>query len=111
MASNHSQNNNHHSEPQKVSPIKLILLLLLTGVAITLGYNAFFADGGPVVSSIPKAMQVKYTPSDFRPNLDEAKTLEILSDPQRFKTEFDALINNCCNTWRLEWDLMAIPRT
>jgi hypothetical protein len=69
---------------------KLLLFTLLCGA----GFLAFkaFGDDSPAQSSIPRAMTVTYVPSDFKMNLDDAKTLEILSNPQRYKTEFDQLI-------------------
>ena len=69
---------------------KLLLFTLICGAGF-LAYKAFGGDG-IVESSIPRAMQVTYVPSDFKMNLDDAKTLEILSNPQRYKTEFDQLI-------------------
>ena len=69
---------------------KLILFAVICAAGF-LGYKAFYGDG-VVESSIPRAMQVTYVPSDFKMNLDDAKTIEILSNPQRYKTEFDQLI-------------------
>lgn len=69
---------------------KFLLFALICGAGF-LAYKAFTGDG-VVESSIPRAMQVTYVPSDFKMNLDDAKTLEILSNPQRYKTEFDQLI-------------------
>ncbi len=69
---------------------KLLLFTLICGAGF-LAYKAFGGDG-VVESSIPRAMQVTYVPADFKMNLDDAKTLEILSNPQRYKTEFDQLI-------------------
>jgi hypothetical protein len=80
------------NDPQ-VSFGKQFLLVALLSLAGFLGYKAFFSDAA-VESSIPKAMQVTYVPADFKMNLDEQKTLEILSNPQRYKTEFDELILN-----------------
>jgi hypothetical protein len=69
---------------------KLLLFTLICGAGFLL-FKAFGNDS-PTQSSIPRAMQVTYVPSDFKMNLDDAKTLEILSNPQRYKTEFDQLI-------------------
>ena len=71
---------------------KKMLLFALLCVAGFLGYTIW--KGNDVQSSIPRAMQVTYVPADFKMNLDEQKTLEILSNPQRFKQEFDELILN-----------------
>jgi hypothetical protein len=69
---------------------KMLLFTLICGAGFLL-FKAF-GDDSPVQSSIPRAMTVTYVPSDFKMNLDDAKTLEILSNPQRYKTEFDQLI-------------------
>jgi hypothetical protein len=69
---------------------KIILFSLLCAAGFLL-YQAFGGESA-VVSSIPRAMQVTYVPSDFKMQLDNQKTLEILSNPQRYKTEFDKLI-------------------
>ncbi len=71
---------------------KIVLLVGLLSVAGVLFYNIF--KGEAVESSIPRAMQMTYIPTDFKMNLDEQKTLEILSNPQRYKQEFDDLILN-----------------
>jgi Protein of unknown function (DUF4230) len=78
--------------PNHVSPVKQLLLFALLGVAAFLGYKIW--KGDDVTNSIPRAMQVTYVPADFKMNLDEQKTLEILSNPQRYKQEFDDLILN-----------------
>ncbi len=70
---------------------KLLLFTLLCGAGFLL-YQAFGGDENPVNSSIPRAMQVTYVPADFKMQLDNQKTLEILSNPQRYKNEFDKLI-------------------
>lgn len=74
-----------------VSFIQKFMLFALICVAGFLLYQAF---GGTeeTTSSIPRAMQVTYVPSDFKMQLDNQKTLEILSNPQRYKNEFDKLI-------------------
>ncbi len=69
---------------------KLILFTLLCAAGFLL-YKAFGGESD-TVSSIPRAMQVTYVPSDFKMQLDNQKTLEILSNPQRYKNEFDQLI-------------------
>ncbi len=69
---------------------KLMLFTLLCGAGFLL-YKAYNGDSD-TVSNIPRAMQVTYVPADFKMQLDNQKTLEILSNPQRYKNEFDQLI-------------------
>ena len=95
MSTEHNNQHNKRILKQDVGVGRVALLFLLTGLACLLGYNAFFADASSAgVTSIPKAMKLNYMPADFKINLDDAKTLEILSNPQRYKEEFDALIYN-----------------
>jgi hypothetical protein len=77
-----------------VSTGKKLLLLVLLCVAGVLGYKILGGEDIAGSSSIPRAMQVTYVPADFKMNLDEGKTLEILSNPQKYKREFDDLILN-----------------
>lgn len=71
---------------------KILMLIGLISVAGLLIYNVYQRDSGE--SNIPRAMQMTYIPTDFKMNVDEQKTLEILSNPQRYKQEFDELILN-----------------
>lgn len=72
---------------------QLILIALIT-VAAIVGYKAFFADGGGFSGLFqePKEVRMTYVPSDFNPNLDEEKTLRILSQPELYRQEFDRLV-------------------
>jgi hypothetical protein len=79
-------------ESAEVTLGKRLLLLVLLAVLAFLLYKIFAPDDG--VNSIPKAMQMTYKPSDFKMNLDENRTLEILSNPQKYRKEFDELILN-----------------
>lgn len=72
---------------------RLILLFTLLAVAGYLAYRAYFGESIET-NKIPRAMQLTYKPKDFKPSLDDENTLRILSDPQRFKNEFDQLILN-----------------
>jgi Protein of unknown function (DUF4230) len=70
----------------------LIGVLAVTGV---LGYFIYKSKSdGLGTTSIPKAMQVTFIPADFKPNLDEETTLRILSNPQKYKKEFDKLVSD-----------------
>ncbi|MFM2268256.1 MAG: hypothetical protein RL757_1697 [Bacteroidota bacterium] len=95
MSDYQSQQNEGRAARQNASNGRLVLLLGLLGLSGFMCYRAFFGDntGGGAVA-LPHAMQVKYVPSDFKPNLDDEKTLLILSDPQRYKDDFDKLIYN-----------------
>ena len=72
---------------------QLILIALIT-IAVIVGYKAFFSDGGGFSNffQAPKEVKMTYVPSDFNPNLDEEKTLRILSQPEEHRQEFDRLV-------------------
>lgn len=84
---------NNQSQQSNASVGRLVLLLALLAVASYLVYQAYFGDE-VAGNKIPRAMQLTYKPSDFRPSLDDENTLRILSDPQRYKNDFDQLILN-----------------
>ncbi len=73
---------------------QLILIALIT-IAAIVGYKAFLSDGDGLFSNFfqePKEVRLNYVPSDFNPNLDEEKTLRILSQPEAYRQEFDRLV-------------------
>ncbi len=73
---------------------KQLLLIALITIAAIVGYKAFFSDGGGFSNlfQAPKEVKMTYVPSDFNPNLDEEKTLRILSQPEAYRQEFDRLV-------------------
>lgn len=74
---------------------KQLLLLALVCVAGYIVYKTFFSDGGITdLFQKPKGVQLTYVPSDFRPNLEESATLQILAEPEKYKKEFDDLVYN-----------------
>lgn len=74
---------------------KQILLLALVCIAGVIVYKTFFGDGA--LSNLiqdPKAVQLTYVPSDFQPNLNEESTLQIISQPEKYRDEFYDLVYN-----------------
>lgn len=73
---------------------QLLLLAAIVLVCVML-YRAISSDGGffDFLGS-SKEVQLKYVEKDFQPNLNEEATLRILSDPARYKKEFDELVYN-----------------
>jgi hypothetical protein len=70
---------------------KQLLLLALISIAGVFLYKILFSDGFTLFQN-PKEVRLTYVPSDFQPNLDEEKTLRILSDPEQYKKEFDQMV-------------------
>lgn len=74
---------------------KQILLLALVCIAGIILYKTFFGDGA--LSNLiqePKGVQLTYVPSDFQPNLNEESTLQIISQPEKYRDEFYDLVYN-----------------
>lgn len=90
----------------RMNMMKTILYLLLAiFVAIVLFRYYGKGDGssgglfgGGVNSAdytdIPEEYQVKYVPSDFKPDIDEENAMAILSNPHRYRREFNDLVYN-----------------
>lgn len=59
------------------------------------GGGLFGGSSDPTVyTDIPEEYQMKYVPSDFKPNIDEENALAILSNPHRYRREFNDLVYN-----------------
>lgn len=82
---------NYQPEPANPGMGKLIIMLLLMSVGGVLFYNYWKKERGNY-TSIPQEIQLKYIPSDFHMDLDEDWALEVLSNPQRYRKEFNQLI-------------------
>jgi hypothetical protein len=65
----------------------LLLAFSLVGIII---YKQFIAPAG--FTSVPKELQLTYVPSDFKIDIDEENALGILSNPHRYRREFDDLV-------------------
>lgn len=72
---------------------KQLVLLALISIAGVLLYKVLFSDGFTLFQN-PKEVRLTYVPADFQPNMDEEKTLRILSEPEKYKKEFDELVYN-----------------
>ena len=72
---------------------RLVLFLVVVGILGFIAYKSFWSGGfGGEYTEVPQEVQVKYVPSDFRSDIDEANALPILSNPYRYSREFDALV-------------------
>ncbi|MCB0564017.1 MAG: DUF4230 domain-containing protein [Phaeodactylibacter sp.] len=66
-----------------------LLIVAFSLIAIIL-YKKYVSPPG--YSNIPKELQVNYVPSDFKINIDEENALAILSNPHRYRKEFNNLV-------------------
>ncbi len=65
----------------------LIVALSLIGIIL---YKKFISPPG--YSNVPKELQINYVPSDFQISINEDDALAILSNPQRYRREFNDLV-------------------
>ncbi len=70
---------------------RLILFILLLSLGGIILYKYYSTQGGRY-TTVPKEMQINYLPSDYQVNIDEERALEILSNPQRKRREFNELV-------------------
>lgn len=70
---------------------RLILFILLLSLGGIILYKYYSAKGGRY-TNVPKEMQINYLPADYQFNLDEERALDILSNPQRNRREFNELV-------------------
>ncbi|GJM32536.1 MAG: hypothetical protein DHS20C18_15370 [Saprospiraceae bacterium] len=67
-----------------------VLAACLAGIVIYRYYSGQTGD----YTIVPKEMQINYIPADFDANIDPEDALVILSNPHRYKNDFNKLIYN-----------------
>ncbi|MEZ4932616.1 MAG: DUF4230 domain-containing protein [Saprospiraceae bacterium] len=73
---------------------RLVIFLIALGLLGFIVYNYYWGGMGESngYTNVPKEVLVKYVPSDFKSNINEEDALPILSNPQRYSREFEAMI-------------------
>lgn len=92
MSTNY-QNRPVPPQPEKFSPVRLLVFILAVGLLGFIVYRYYFSDGTNY-TNIPQEVQIKYVPSDFKADIDYENALPILANPERYSREFDALIHD-----------------
>jgi hypothetical protein len=72
---------------------KTLIFLLLASIGGIVVYKYYAGKEGSFFGP-PKAYQLKYLPADFELDINSEEALRIISDPQRYKKEFDELVYN-----------------
>lgn len=72
---------------------RLLLFITLLSVIGIILFN-YYKNNVQNYQSVPSEMQVTYVPSDFEFELDDENTLAILSNPHRYRREFNDLVYN-----------------
>lgn len=72
-----------------------IVYLAALGLAGTVIYK-YYKDGSLSgegnYTNIPKEITITYVPSDFHPTIDESHAIVVLSDPNKYKKDFNDLV-------------------
>ena len=87
-------NNQQHPPQRNTSSVgygSILLYVTLFSVGALVLYKYFTKSGNDYISS-PTEMQVNYVPSDFEFDIDDENTLGILSNPRRYRREFNNLV-------------------
>ena len=87
MAKRPSSSPTSNSSRNTMRALLLVLAVSLIGIII---YRKWISPAG--YSNIPKELQLNYVPSDFKINIDEENALAILSNPHRYRREFNDLV-------------------
>ncbi len=73
---------------------RLVVFLVAVGLLGVILYNYYWKEGGGIggYTNVPQEVLVKYVPADFKSTINEEEALPILSNPQRYSREFEAMI-------------------
>ncbi|MBI5914159.1 MAG: DUF4230 domain-containing protein [Bacteroidetes bacterium] len=92
MSNRNFQTNAPGQPGDSFSPARMAIFLIAIGVLGFIVYKYYFGNGN--YTNIPKEVQIKYVPSDFKADIDYDNALPILSNPVRYSREFDQLIHD-----------------
>ena len=65
----------------------LVLMFSLIGIIL---YKKYVSPPG--YANVPQELQINYVPSDFNINIDEENAIAILSNPHRYRREFNNMV-------------------
>jgi Protein of unknown function (DUF4230) len=81
--------------PAPKKPVSSLTYLFYFSVLFLVGaivYRYFQTGGGGNYTSVPQDMQITYVPADFKSTLDDENALAVLSNPERYKSEFSDIV-------------------
>ncbi|HHB52845.1 MAG TPA: DUF4230 domain-containing protein [Saprospiraceae bacterium] len=82
---------NNSSEESAGNAGRMLIFIVLLSVSVVIIYKNF-AGKGSNFTKVPKELQINYKPSNFHVDIDEDDALVILSNPYRYKRDFDQLV-------------------
>jgi len=71
-----------------------IVLAIFVGVVLVKYFLSKAPSLVPSYTSNPKEIQITYVPADYKYDLDDENAIAILSNPHRYRREFNNLIYN-----------------
>ena len=98
MADNEYQGPPPVKKPSSIYSIgkkALIFTVLSVGAMVLLKYYRPSIPnpiGDPTITHIPKELHINYIPAEYDANLNEEDALVILSNPNRYRRDFDKLV-------------------
>ena len=93
------------SNAQNIVLGRVVIIMLVVSLALILAVKFWPSSGGNGLSrtgsgnigtntKIPKEIQVKYLPANFQFSIDEEDAVAIITNPLRYKREFNDLVRN-----------------
>lgn len=73
----------------------IIAMLAITAMILLKYYKPNIPNpigGDPTITHIPKELHINYIPAEYNANVDEEDALVILSNPNRYRRDFDQLV-------------------
>ncbi|MFK7979925.1 MAG: DUF4230 domain-containing protein [Saprospiraceae bacterium] len=73
----------------------IISMLAITAMVLLKYYKPSIPNpigGDPTITHIPKELHINYIPAEYNANVDEDDALVILSNPNRYRRDFDQLV-------------------
>ncbi len=73
----------------------IITMLAVTAMILLKYYKPNIPNplgGDPTITHIPKELHINYIPAEYNANVDEEDALVILSNPNRYRRDFDQLV-------------------
>lgn len=77
---------------QKINKVGKILIFVLLAVLAVIIVTRYYKNKPGSVLGAPKEYELNYMPADYELAVDTENALAIISNPQRYKREFDQLI-------------------
>jgi hypothetical protein len=92
MSSSQNLYNRMPGQPGRGNFGKTLVYIFLLSMLAVIVYRYFQNRSTADTTTVPREVTLNYVPSDFKPDIDEENALAILSNPHRYRREFDDLV-------------------